>query len=59
VPAPSDIDGKVPAEAFNDETSGRIQLVKSGEPGYRRPVGHSGQDTEKIEKQLRAVGYIQ
>jgi predicted AlkP superfamily phosphohydrolase/phosphomutase len=59
VPAPGDIDGKVPTGAFTDETHDRIQLVISSDPGYRRPTGLSTQDTESIEKQLRAVGYIQ
>jgi predicted AlkP superfamily phosphohydrolase/phosphomutase len=59
VPGPEDIDGRVPANAFRDETAGRIELVRSGQTGYRRPTGLSTQDTQKIEKQLRAVGYIQ
>jgi predicted AlkP superfamily phosphohydrolase/phosphomutase len=59
VPVPSEIDGKIPSGAFVDAASDRIQLVRSGEPGYRKPTGLSSQDTEKMEKQLRAVGYIQ
>jgi predicted AlkP superfamily phosphohydrolase/phosphomutase len=59
VPAPRDIDGKLPASLFMDEGAGAFQLVKSNEPGYRRPTGLGSQDSEKIEKQLRAVGYIQ
>jgi predicted AlkP superfamily phosphohydrolase/phosphomutase len=59
VPAPRDMDGKVPASVFMDEGSGAFQLVRSEEPGYRRPTGLNGQDSQKIEKQLRAVGYIQ
>jgi predicted AlkP superfamily phosphohydrolase/phosphomutase len=59
VPAPRDIDGKIPASLFMDEGAGAFELVKSNEPGYRRPTGLGSQDSEKIEKQLRAVGYIQ
>jgi predicted AlkP superfamily phosphohydrolase/phosphomutase len=59
VPAPRDLDGKFPASVFMDEGAGALELVRSEEPGYRRPTGLSSQDSEKIEKQLRAVGYIQ
>jgi predicted AlkP superfamily phosphohydrolase/phosphomutase len=59
VPAPRDIDGKVPVSLFMDEGAGAFKLVKSDEPGYRRPTGLGSQDQDKIEKQLRAVGYIQ
>ena len=59
VPAPADIDGKVPVDFFAADLGDRMQLVKSGQPGYRRPTGLSTQDSDKIEKQLRAVGYIQ
>jgi predicted AlkP superfamily phosphohydrolase/phosphomutase len=59
VPVPDEVDGHVPEAAFNPETLGRAQLAKSGSPGYRRPAGLSPHDTKKIEKQLRAVGYIQ
>ncbi len=59
VPAPRDIDGKVPAGVFTDDATGPIRLVTSDVPGYRRPTGLTGQDSEKMEKQLRAVGYIQ
>lgn len=59
VPAPGDIDGRVPPTVFSDDTAGRITLVRSHQSGYRRPTGLSTQDTQTIEKQLRAVGYIQ
>ena len=36
-----------------------MRLVKSDEPGYKRPSVLANQDSEKMEKQLRAVGYIQ
>jgi predicted AlkP superfamily phosphohydrolase/phosphomutase len=59
VPAPRDMDGKVPSSVFTDESAGAMELVRSDEPGYRRPTGLNTQDSRKIEKQLRAVGYIQ
>jgi predicted AlkP superfamily phosphohydrolase/phosphomutase len=59
VPAPHDIDGRVPAGIFKEDVTSRIRLVKSDVPGYRRPTGLASQDPDKIEKQLRAVGYIQ
>lgn len=59
VPAPEEIDGSVPESAFTSEALGRVNLAKSGKSGYRRPAGLSAQDSKKIEKQLRAVGYIQ
>jgi predicted AlkP superfamily phosphohydrolase/phosphomutase len=59
VPAPGELDGKVPAAVFTDESAGAIRLVKSEEPGYCRPTGMAAQDSETMEKQLRAVGYIQ
>jgi predicted AlkP superfamily phosphohydrolase/phosphomutase len=59
VPAPRDLDGKIPASLFRNEEAGALHLVKSNEPGYRRPTGLSSQDSDKMEKQLRAVGYIQ
>jgi predicted AlkP superfamily phosphohydrolase/phosphomutase len=59
VPAPSDLDGRVPSGVFAAETSDRISLVKSEDRGYKRPTGLSTQDTQNMEKQLRAVGYIQ
>jgi predicted AlkP superfamily phosphohydrolase/phosphomutase len=59
VPAPRDIDGRVPPGFFTDESTGVIRLVKSDEPGYRRPTALASQDSKKIESQLRAVGYIQ
>ena len=59
VPAPRDMDGRVPAGVFTEDATSRIRLVKSDVPGYKRPTGLASQDTEKMEKQLRAVGYIQ
>jgi predicted AlkP superfamily phosphohydrolase/phosphomutase len=59
VPVPDEVDGHVPEAAFTSETFGLLQLARSGTPGYRRPAGLSPHDTKKIEKQLRAVGYIQ
>jgi predicted AlkP superfamily phosphohydrolase/phosphomutase len=59
VPGPDDIDGHLPATVFTDDMVGRINLVKSGQSGYRRATGLSTQDKQSIEKQLRAVGYIQ
>jgi predicted AlkP superfamily phosphohydrolase/phosphomutase len=59
VPAPADMDGHLPRQAFVEETPVSLELVRSEETGYHRPTGLSNQDTEKIEKQLRAVGYIQ
>jgi predicted AlkP superfamily phosphohydrolase/phosphomutase len=59
VPAPRDLDGNIPVSLFKDEAVGSLALLKSGEPGYRRPTGLASQDTEKMEQQLRAVGYIQ
>jgi len=59
VPAPGELDGKVPAALFKDEAAGEMRLVKSDDPGYKRPTVLANQDSEKMEKQLRAVGYIQ
>jgi hypothetical protein len=59
VPAPADMDGKVPVDFFAADVGERMQLARSGQPGYRRPTGLSTQESDKIEKQLRAVGYIQ
>ncbi len=59
VPAPSEIDGRVPQGLFVQDAPQRIMLVKSNEPGYRRPVKLARQDSKAMEKQLRAVGYIQ
>jgi hypothetical protein len=59
VPVPDEVDGRVPTPAFSSQAAGRLQMAKSGETGYRRPAGLSPHDTKKIEKQLRAVGYIQ
>ncbi len=59
VPVPDEVDGRVPEAAFKPGAFGRFQLSKSGMSGYRKPAGLSPHDTRKIEKQLRAVGYIQ
>ncbi len=59
VPGPGDIDGRVPAGVFGVYTAGSIDLVRSDLSGYRRPTGLSTQDSQTIERQLRAVGYIQ
>jgi predicted AlkP superfamily phosphohydrolase/phosphomutase len=59
VPAPAEIDGRVPAQAFNQDVTDRMMLIKSQDPGYRKPRNLAGQDSKKIEKQLRSVGYIQ
>jgi hypothetical protein len=59
VPAPAEIDGKVPAGVFSPVIADRIRLVRSEASGYRKPRGLGAQDAKKIEKQLRAVGYIQ
>ncbi len=59
VPAPDEVDGHVPEAAFTPATLARLCLATSGVSGYRKPAGLSHHDTAKIEKQLRAVGYIQ
>ena len=59
VPAPGQLDGKVPAALFKNEPSGPMRLVKSDEPGYKRPTALANQDSKKMESQLRSVGYIQ
>jgi predicted AlkP superfamily phosphohydrolase/phosphomutase len=59
VPIPAEVDGKVPEAAFKPDVLGRMHLARSDESGYRKPAGLSPQDTKKIEKQLRSVGYIQ
>lgn len=59
VPVPSETDGTVPREAFRDEYRDRVTLVKSDQSGYKKPTGLASQDWQKIENQLRAVGYIQ
>lgn len=59
VPVPSEMDGTVPGGAFRDEYMDRVVLVKSDKSGYKKPTGLASQDWQKIENQLRAVGYIQ
>ena len=59
VPVPAEMDGDVPREAFRSEFRDKVILVKSEDSGYKKPTGLGSQDWQKIEKQLRAVGYIQ
>jgi hypothetical protein len=59
VPAPREIDGRVPADVFTDEPGAEVRLLKSTESGYLKPSGSAGQDAKALEKQLKAVGYIQ
>ncbi|MFZ1947849.1 MAG: alkaline phosphatase family protein [bacterium] len=59
VPAPSEIDGHVPVQAFRTDLEPALNLARSAETGYRRPSLFVAQDSKSIEKQLRAVGYIQ
>jgi predicted AlkP superfamily phosphohydrolase/phosphomutase len=59
VPAPSEIDGRLPAQTFKAGPSGELRLVKSNDPGYRTRTGFLTQDSKKMEKQLRALGYMQ
>jgi predicted AlkP superfamily phosphohydrolase/phosphomutase len=58
VPAPAAIDGRVPP-VFREEIAGAVVLVRSEADGYRAPRGPGVQDSKRIEKQLRSVGYIQ
>lgn len=59
VPAPGDIDGRVPEQAFAAAPSGQLRLATSNSSGYRTPIAFSAQDSKKMEKQLRAIGYMQ
>ena len=59
VPAPDEVDGRVPPGAFTIDAMGSLQVSRSEVTGFRKPVGLSPHDTKKIENQLRAVGYIQ
>jgi predicted AlkP superfamily phosphohydrolase/phosphomutase len=58
VPAPAQVDGRVPA-AFDDEIAGQMVLARARESGFRVPRGGGQQDSKRIEKQLRSIGYIQ
>jgi predicted AlkP superfamily phosphohydrolase/phosphomutase len=58
-PAPAELDGRVPTGAFIAEAAQRIVPEPSGRSGYRKPRGLTSQDSKRIEKELRAVGYIQ
>ena len=59
VPAPSELDGRVPVQVFKNDLSPGLNLAKSNETGFRRPDLFVAQDSKAMEKQLRAVGYIQ
>ena len=59
VPAPSETDGRVPAQLFLSDQAARLNVARSSESGYVRPTLVSTQDSKAMEKQLRAVGYIQ
>ncbi len=59
VPAPSELDGRIPEGAFSETTGKQVQLVFSNDPGYRQPVMVARRDSKGIERQLRAVGYMQ
>jgi hypothetical protein len=59
VPAPSELDGRVPAGIFTGGPSGGLALVKSNVTGYRQPSAVSAQGSKSMENQLRAVGYMQ
>jgi hypothetical protein len=59
VPAPSELDGRVPAGVFTVGPSGEIRLVKSDVSGYCQPGVFTAQGSKAMEKQLRAVGYMQ
>ena len=59
VPAPSELDGRVPAGVFTMGPSGEIRLVKSDVSGYCQPGVFTAQGSKAMEKQLRAVGYMQ
>jgi predicted AlkP superfamily phosphohydrolase/phosphomutase len=58
VPAPAQVDGRVP-EAFDEEAAGRMTVARSSVSGFRVPRTDDRQDSKRIEKQLRAVGYVQ
>ncbi|MFZ1947627.1 MAG: alkaline phosphatase family protein [bacterium] len=58
VPAPAQVDGRVPA-AFRDDVAGEMILDRASASGFRVPRGDDQQDSKRIEKQLRSVGYIQ
>ncbi|HVP57822.1 MAG TPA: hypothetical protein VMU02_06965, partial [bacterium] len=59
VPAPREIDGRVPDGIFTSGPSGEITLVKSDISGYRRPAAVSTLGSKAMEKQMRSVGYMQ
>jgi len=59
VPAPAETDGRVPAQLFVTDPGVPLNLARSSESGYVRPNLVSSQDSKAMERQLRAVGYIQ
>jgi len=59
VPAPSELDGRVPVQVFKTGVSPELNLARSNDTGYRRPDLFVAQDSKAMENQLRAVGYIQ
>ena len=59
VPAPAEMDGRVPIQAFRDEIATQLSLRRSQDQGYRKPRNLASQDAKAIEKQLRSIGYIQ
>jgi predicted AlkP superfamily phosphohydrolase/phosphomutase len=59
VPAPAEIDGRVPTQLFVTDAGPPLNLARSSESGYVRPNLISDQDSNTMEKQLKAVGYIQ
>lgn len=59
VPAPSELDGRVPDGIFSEAIEKQTQLAYSDDAGYRQPVKVAKQDSKRVEKQLRAVGYMQ
>jgi predicted AlkP superfamily phosphohydrolase/phosphomutase len=59
VPAPSELDGHVPAGIFVAGPAGELRLSKSDVSGYIKPGVFTTQGSKAMEKQLRAVGYMQ
>lgn len=59
VPAPSEIDGRVPGQAFKADPAAVLNLARSAEAGYRNPDVATSKGSKDMEKQLRAVGYMQ
>jgi predicted AlkP superfamily phosphohydrolase/phosphomutase len=59
VPAPSEIDGRVPAQIFKTDQMPAMNFARSNDTGYRTRDLAASQNSESMEKQLKAVGYIQ